>query len=573
MTAFERRRKILDHLDIEKVTSVDALSAILNVSPSTIRSDLIHLEEQGLIRRVYGGALRKESAKQRRFLFFKDEDRNIEKKRRIAQRAANLVEDGDAIVLGAGTTALEMVDYLLERRQLTVFTNGLEVAMSLAENPTHKVYLTGGLLRSDNASLTSNFGGHNLEGVQVRKAFLSCNAFSLERGPMCDDLLEVELNQAMVNAAEQIFILCDSSKFDQSSLAPFATFSEIRQIITDSDVTEPVLDALRETGITVTVCGRKVVTLSARGNPARRYRIGFANLTEDDSYSVAVREGLERAADEIGNIELLLADNRLDGEVAIANAENFIEKSVDLVIEFQSHEKAGNIIMDLFRRSTVPVIAMHIPMPGATYFGVDNYRAGRLGGEAAGLYAVKHWNGKVDRVISLDLPQSGPVPAARMQGQLEGIRELVKIPDECILHFDSKNTFDEAYLRVRELLPHLGELHHNIIIAINDPTVLGAIEAIRKARRESDFIFVGQNADALGRKELRRPGTRLLGSVAYFPERQGKCVLQTALEILEGKQVPPAVYIDHAWITPENIDEYYPVEGEMGKVAVIQDLA
>jgi ribose transport system substrate-binding protein len=216
--------------------------------------------------------------------------------------------------------------------------------------------------------------------------------------------------------------------------------------------------------------------------------------------------------------------------------------------------------MDLFRKAKIPVIAMHIPMPGATYFGIDNYSAGRIAGEAAGRYAVENWGGQVDYVLSLDLPQSGPVPAARMQGQLEGIRHFCKVPDERVIHIDSKNTFDEAYSRVRDTLPKLVGCHHNIVIAINDPTVLGAIEATREANRQDDFVFVGQNADAGGRKEIRRPGTCLLGSVAYFPEKQGEQVLQTALEILAGKQVPPAVYIDHVWITPDNISAYYSSE-------------
>jgi ribose transport system substrate-binding protein len=136
-----------------------------------------------------------------------------------------------------------------------------------------------------------------------------------------------------------------------------------------------------------------------------------------------------------------------------------------------------------------------------------------------------------------------------------------------VIHIDSKNTFDEAYSRIRDTLPKLVGCHHNIVIAINDPTVLGAIEATREANRQDDFVFVGQNADAGGRKEIRRPGTCLLGSVAYFPEKQGEQVLQTALEILAGKQVPPAVYIDHVWITPDNIATYYPEdEGEYSPV-------
>jgi ribose transport system substrate-binding protein len=116
----------------------------------------------------------------------------------------------------------------------------------------------------------------------------------------------------------------------------------------------------------------------------------------------------------------------------------------------------------------------------------------------------------------------------------------------------------------------LAGFHRNVVIDIYDPTELGAIEATREANRQDDFIFVGQNADAGGRKEIQRSGTRLLGSVAYFPEQQGAHVLQTALEILAGKQVPPAVYIDHVWITPDNIATYYPEDkGEYSPVKKI----
>jgi len=95
------------------------------------------------------------------------------------------------------------------------------------------------------------------------------------------------------------------------------------------------------------------------------------------------------------------------------------------VIEYQIDEKAGNRIMDRFRQAGIPVIAVDIPMNGATFFGVDNYRAGHLAGVAQGEWIAAHWHGQVDRVIALVEPRAGTLPAARIQGQLDGLQSVV----------------------------------------------------------------------------------------------------------------------------------------------------
>ena len=162
------------------------------------------------------------------------------------------------------------------------------------------------------------------------------------------------------------------------------------------------------------------------------YKIGFANLTEDIVFTQLVRDGIEQAAAEAGNIELVLADNKLDGATAMANADNFILQGVDGVIEFQTDEKFGNVMMDKFRAEGIPVIAIDIPMPGATFFGADNYRAGYMAGEAAAAWVNENWDGQVDAVLSLELPQSGPIVAARLQGELEGLQDNIAepVPDD-----------------------------------------------------------------------------------------------------------------------------------------------
>jgi ribose transport system substrate-binding protein len=116
------------------------------------------------------------------------------------------------------------------------------------------------------------------------------------------------------------------------------------------------------------------------------YKIGFANLTEILSLQL-VREGIEQQP-KAGNIELVLADNKLDGATALANADSFLTQGVNGVIEFQTDEKFGNVMMDKFRAANVPVIAIDIPMPGHLLWG--RQPCGRLAGEAAAEYAKKN---------------------------------------------------------------------------------------------------------------------------------------------------------------------------------------
>src|SRR5579859_544377 len=186
------------------------------------------------------------------------------------------------------------------------------------------------------------------------------------------------------------------------------------------------------------------------------YKIGFANLASGIDFTTAVEASMKSAAQKAGNIDLVIANNNLDGATALNNAENFVAQNVDGVVEFQTDEKFGNVIMNLFQSQPVniPVIAIDIPMPGATFFGANNYKAGLMAGNAAGDYANTNWGGKVDYVLSLDLPQSGAIPAARMQGQLDGIQSKLKTPvvADHVIHLDSKNTQNEAFKVVSDAL-------------------------------------------------------------------------------------------------------------------------
>jgi ribose transport system substrate-binding protein len=290
------------------------------------------------------------------------------------------------------------------------------------------------------------------------------------------------------------------------------------------------------------------------------YKIGFANLTEDIAFTQLVREGLEKEATALGNIELVLADNKLDGATALSNTENFITQGVDGIIHFQTDEAFGNVIMARARAAGLPVIAIDIPMPGATFFGADNYFAGQLAGEALAQWVNDNWEGKADAMLVLELPQSGPIPAARMQGMIEAYQANVTTPvaEDQIYRLDSKNTQEEAFKVVGDTLPNIPEDAKIVAVTINDGTGLGTIAAAEAAGRGENIIVVGQNADPSGQEEMIKENSRYLGATAYFPENYGQKLLPAMIDVLECRPVAPSIYVDHVFISKDNLCEYYP---------------
>ena len=333
----------------------------------------------------------------------------------------------------------------------------------------------------------------------------------------------------------------------------------------NSSFKRPVLLGLSLCGAfalsTLAGCNREAATptADAGGAPgAKRYKIGFANLTEDIPFAVRVREGIEKAA-KANNVDLVIADNKLDGATALANADNFLTQGVQGVIEFQTDEKFGKSIMDKMNAKKIPVIAIDIPMEGATFFGVDNPVAGNMAGKGLGEWIKKNWDGKVDNLIMLELPQSGPVPAARMKGQRDGLESVVgKIDEAKVKHLDSKNTLEEARKLVSDTLTTLPNVKHIAIVCINDDTAQGAIVAAQAAGRSKDIAVVAIDASDRGREEIMKPNSPQIGSTASFPEKYGEKLIPAMIKAIDGEKLPAEFYTTHAFITKDNMKQYYP---------------
>jgi ribose transport system substrate-binding protein len=253
-----------------------------------------------------------------------------------------------------------------------------------------------------------------------------------------------------------------------------------------------------------------------------------------------------------------MVDNRRDPKVAVRNAEPLIREHADLAVEFQIDEAAAPVVASKFQSAGIPLITVDIPHPGAAYSGADNHLAGLLAGRCLGQYARQQWQGSLDEILLLEIARAGLLVRTRVDGILDGIREVFPAAEQSrAVRLEARGEFRALLERMRKYLRG-SAARHVLVGAANDPSALGALRAFQESGRSANCVVVGQNAEPEARAEMREAGTRLIGSVAYFPERYGDAIVRVATDVLLGRNVAPATFTTHQLITPENVNHLYP---------------
>jgi DeoR family fructose operon transcriptional repressor len=251
----ERKMKILEHIEEHRKATVAELCEHFKVSSATIRNDLRDMEGAGLLLRTHGGAMVKtKTGLEQDFSLRKVQ--NLEGKRRIAEAAIRLVEDGDTIILDTGTTTFELARLLGAKREVTVVTNDLAIALLLEEFESVKVVFMGGIVRRKfHCTMVYGPSGMDiLSGLTVDKAFMAANSFSVEKGASTPDINHAETKKLMMSIAARVIFLFDESKMGRNSFALFAPLEKIDAIVIDS-LREGERRLLEEKDIEVIVAG------------------------------------------------------------------------------------------------------------------------------------------------------------------------------------------------------------------------------------------------------------------------------------------------------------------------------
>lgn len=248
----ERQRKILEVLRINPEVRVSELRQSLGVSEATVRRDLERLEEMGKLQRIHGGALRAERMAPEPPVVMRA-SQNEEEKQRIGRAAAKLIEDGETVFIGSGTTALEVAKNLDALKGITVITNALPVLNTLAAHKDLTLISIGGILRADEMSFIGHIAELGLRELRPHKVFMGIRAISLGDGLTNDSLPEVSTDRGLIHSSAQVIILADHSKFGKIATAFVASTLDIQKIITDSGTPTHMVDELREAGVEVVV--------------------------------------------------------------------------------------------------------------------------------------------------------------------------------------------------------------------------------------------------------------------------------------------------------------------------------
>src|SRR5882762_4277947 len=214
----------------------------------------------------------------------------------------------------------------------------------------------------------------------------------------------------------------------------------------------------------------------------RLYRLGYAAQGTDYQFSKEVSEGLQRAAVAEG-IELISLDNRYSAKTAQRNADLLVREKVDLAIEFQTDEHVAAVVAAKYRDANIPMIAIDIPLPGATYYGANNYEAGLIGGRYLGRWVKEHWHSEVDEIVLLELPRAGSLPRMRLSGMLVALNTVLPTAGRCrVTYLDGDGDLGRSFEAVRR---HLRTTRARRLVdaAINHPSAFGALRAFPDAGR------------------------------------------------------------------------------------------
>jgi ribose transport system substrate-binding protein len=318
-----------------------------------------------------------------------------------------------------------------------------------------------------------------------------------------------------------------------------------------------LLRTLEERGL-VRSAGDRRFQLSIKPLRRARCRIGYAALGAEFALSREVTESLVQAADAEG-VDLFVVDNKNSTRAAMANADLLIKQRVDLVIEHQPDEHVAAMLSSRFLDAGLPFIAVNVPHPGATFFGANNYLAGLLAGQHLGRWVRQHWKGGPQEVILIGRSRAGALINSRIAGAQRGLQEILPDVGEArLVYLDSPDGRFGTGLEVTRKHLRRSRADRVLVAVTGDQTALGVLRAFEEAGRLSCCAVIGQSGCLEARSELRRPGTRLLGSVAYFPETYGPGLIALALKILAGQPVPPAVFTRHQVLTPDNVNHFYP---------------
>ena len=252
MIAEQRRQQILQLIEQQGSIRISNLGRLFNVTDMTVRRDIDHLSELGLVRRVHGGAVSENDQPiNLATTFLKRKTEFKSEKERIGAKAQDYIKNGTTIIIDGGSTNVLFSQRIDPRLNLKIITHALNIAYILSENENHEIFVPGGFLNR----LTITFNGPEVEAIyrelNADVLFVAASGISLEEGLTDPTWLDTSIKKAMIRSSRKVVLLIDSHKFDLISSRTFASLDQIDLIITDSSIDAEIHERYCSTGIDI----------------------------------------------------------------------------------------------------------------------------------------------------------------------------------------------------------------------------------------------------------------------------------------------------------------------------------
>lgn len=254
MLAIVRRQKIVDVIQEKKKVLVQQLALDFSVTEETIRRDLEKLEDQGILKRTYGGAVINEGTNMDTPIVMR-EIVNKDGKLRIAKKVECEINDGDTLMLDSSSTAFYVAKCLKEgNKKVTIITNSLKVVSELQNNGNVNIILAGGNFRGKTKSFIGKWAESVLNNYYVNKAIICCKGMDIKRGIMDSSEEEAQIKKMMMKSANEVILVVDNIKFNKSSFVKVSDFDKINYLYTDMELSKDWNDLLKENNVEIKVC-------------------------------------------------------------------------------------------------------------------------------------------------------------------------------------------------------------------------------------------------------------------------------------------------------------------------------
>lgn len=250
----ERRQAILEELEKKGKVRVAELSRSLNCSEVTIRNDIKEMQDEGLLKRIHGGAVRLESnlaKKYRTESIF----RNADRKEAIARRAYEYIDDGDTIIIDDASTSFYLALYIKSHpeKRIAVVTNSLLTGNELAGVVHVELYMIGGYVGGHLSATMGESALENMESFHVDKGFIGVHGINFEAGLTSIATPQMQVKRAILKASKEVYVLADSSKFGGGYLSVICPINQVKKIITDSQVSHENVEIAKEMGVPLVI--------------------------------------------------------------------------------------------------------------------------------------------------------------------------------------------------------------------------------------------------------------------------------------------------------------------------------